>query len=311
MMAMEVYLLDNIIQTIIGNWFLFTQNFNLTSQTEIDTFVKIGYTKAWLGITNQYYHPILVSKYKELGNLQFVGGLLVTNFIVGFNVRDTKLVYSANELIDHNVIALYGPLLKSRMYKRFTTNGNVPLVIKSIKYFDSVDSCINTINLGKFGSQDSYSRYVYGQCPIAYFPLDSGLGYHNPLKGEYGPITIEYFYYNGNVWQYDIETIGGNDNSWFKTYKDNAGNLYYQHLFEFPQILIPYIETYAISKFASSPLSSTPLASASLSSTPMGSIPMGSVPMGSIPMGSIPMGSSLASTPLFVMYGSAPMSTYK
>jgi len=251
MMAIDIYLLDNIIDMIIRNWFMFTVKFKLTSQNEIDTFVKIGYPKAWLGITNQYYHPILVSKYKELSNLPYVGGLLITNFIIGFNIKENKLVYSSSELIDHNVIALYGPLLKSTIYKRFTINGNIPIVIKSINYFDSIDDTFNNIHLGKFGTQKSYSRFVYGQAPIASYTLLSGLGYYNPLRSEYGPVTIEYYYYNGNIWILDSETVGGNDDSWYNTYKDNAGNLYHQHLFEFPQILIPYIKSYSISKFAS------------------------------------------------------------
>jgi S1-C subfamily serine protease len=277
MIAMDGYLLDNIIQTIIHNWFVFTQIYGLTSQIQKDSLIKIGYPKAWLGITNQYFHPVLMSQYKELANLPYVGGLLVTNFIIGFNVRDESLVYSANELIDKNVIPLYGPLLKSTMYDRFTQNSNVPLVIKTISYFDSVDNIFQVIDIGKFGNQRPYSRYVYGQSPIC--SILQGSEYNEPFVFHYGPVTIDYYYYNGNVWQFDTETVGGNDSSWYNVYTDNTGTKYNQHLFEFPQILVPYIKSYNITKFASTPLSSIPMSSHQIASMPMSSMPMSSMPM--------------------------------
>ena len=254
MVAIDGYLLDNIIQVIISNWALYIDLLGITNQAKIDNFVKNGYPKAWLGITNQYNHPILAKTYKELANLSYVGGLLITNFIIGFNVRDEQFVYSSNDLVDRNVIKFDGPLLNSKIYSRFITNGNVPIVIKSISYFDTVNSSFEHFHIGKFGSQRPYSHYVYGQSYIATYQLPSE--YYNSLRFEYGPITIEYYYYDGEMWRSDIEKIGGNSTDWYVTYEDNAGNKYYQHKFEFPQILIPYVHDYSISKYSVTPFDS-------------------------------------------------------
>ena len=248
MVAVDGYLLDNVVQTIIGNWILYIDLLKITSQTKIDNFVKNGYPKAWLGITNQYNHPIMARTYKELSNLSYVGGLLITNFIIGFNVRDEKFVYSSNDLVDRNVIKFDGPLLNSNIYKRFITNGNVPIVIKSITIFDMVSSTFSKYEIGKFGNQLPYSHYVYGHSYLGAYQLSSE--YYNALRFEYGPITIEYYYYDGEVWKFDTEKTGGNTKEWYVTYTDNADNKYYQHKFEFPQILIPYVHDYSISKYS-------------------------------------------------------------
>lgn len=248
MVAIDGYLLDNIVQNIIANWNLFTNILGITDQLRIDNFVKNGYEKSWLGITNQYNHPILSKVYKELSNLSYVGGLLITNFIIGFNVRDEQFVYSSNDLIDRNVIKFEGPLINSKLYNRFITNGNIPIVIKSITFFDSINCAFRKIDIGKFGNQKPYSNYVYGQSYIASYELPDI--YYNNLKYEFAPITIEYFYYDGDTWTLDSEKIGDNTKEWYVTYDDNTGNKYFQHKFEFPEILIPYIHNYSISRYA-------------------------------------------------------------
>ena len=249
MVAIDGYLLDNIVQVIHHNWDLYIDLLGVTLQSEIDNFVKNGYPKSWLGINNQYNHPILAKIYKELANLSYVGGILITNFIIGFNVRDERFVFSSNDLVDRNVIKFDGPLLKSKIYSRFITNGNVPIVIKSMTFFDRVNSSFEHYNIGKFSNQRPYSHYVYGHSHIAVYTLPDT--YYNNLRFEYGPIIIEYFYYDGEMWKTDIEKIGGNSADWYVTYTDNTGNKYYQHKFEFPQILIPYVHDYSISKYSS------------------------------------------------------------
>ena len=247
--AIEGFLLANIITRIIENWNLYIIAPNITNQATIDNFVKNGFPKSWLGITNQYNHPIVAGMYKELANLSYTGGLLLTNFIIGFNVRDETFVYSANDLVDRNVIKFTGPLLTTELYNRFITNGSVPLVIVSISYFDSMTATFIKSFVGKFGKQEPYSNFVYGNSYIASYELPGN--YYNKFRFEYSPIRIEYYYYNGESWIFDTESIGGNSHDWYITYSDNAGNNYYQHLFEFPQILVPYVNDYSISKYAS------------------------------------------------------------
>lgn len=244
--ALSSYVLLNVIKTIIINW-SYIDLFNITDQQKIDNIVKNGYPKSWLGVINKYNHPILAKQHKELANLSYIGGLLLTNFIIGFNIRDEKFVYSSNDLLDSNVIKLTGPLLKTKLYSNFIKNGSVPIVLTTIKFFNSLSSEFVVLHVGKFGSQDPYSDFIYGMSSISTYNIS---GFNNSFKYEFAPITLEYWYYNGSVWKFEIETIGGNEPNWYITYIDNAGNSYYQHLFEFPQILIPYINDYSISTYA-------------------------------------------------------------
>ena len=249
MVALDGYLLHNIVEVIINNWTVYIDKLEVTDQSQIDNFIRNGYPKAWLGITNRYNHPVMTETYKELSSLSYVGGLLITNFIIGYNVRDNKFVFTSNELLDRNVIKLDGPLLDSKIYSRFIANGNVPIVIKSIIFYDIINSSFQNIKIGKFGGQQSYSRFVYGHSSIASYPNTSNSVYYNLVKNEFGPITIEYYYFDGNIWRNDTEKIGGNTADWYTIYKDNADNKYYQHKFEYPQILIPYVQNYSISKY--------------------------------------------------------------
>ena len=243
--ALTGVVLINVLTTIITNW-SYIDILGIIDQQKIDNIVKNGYPKAWLGVTNQYNHPMLAKEHKELANLSYIGGLLLTNFIIGFNIRDEKFVYSSNDLLDSNVIKLSGPLLKTNLYDNFIKNGGVPIVLTTIKCFNSISSEFELIPVGKFGGQKPYSDYVYGMSYIANYPITN---FNNSFKYEFAPIIIEYWYYNGNIWVFETEQIGSNEPNWYVTYRDNANNAYYQHLFEFPQILIPYVNDYSISKY--------------------------------------------------------------
>jgi hypothetical protein len=259
LIAIDNYILLNVIYVIIQRWKLLldiqkqidSTIIDSNSINRIDDFIKNGYPKSWLGISNQYNHPILASTYKELSNLSYIGGLLVTNFIIGFNYRDEKFVYTSRELVDRNVVKIDGPLIGTTMYKRFITNGNVPIVIKSITYYDRIINEMSKLIVGKFGEQQPYSKYVYSQQYITLIPSNNtGKNYYNIYNLEFAPIIIEYFYYDGMNWQTDSEQIGDNSELWYVNYTDNIGNIYHQHKFEYPFILLPYFKDYSISKYA-------------------------------------------------------------
>jgi hypothetical protein len=259
LIAIDNYILLNVIYVIIQRWKLLLSiqaenNTNITdanSINRIDDFIKNGYPKSWLGISNQYNHPVLAATYKELSNLNYIGGLLVTNFIIGFNFRDEKFVYTSRELVDRNVVKTDGPLINTDMYKRFITNGSVPIVIKAITYYDKITNEMTKLIVGKFGQQQPYSKFVYSQQYISLFPSNNtGSNYYNIYNSEFAPIIIEYFYYDGMNWQSDTEAIGDNSSDWYVDYTDNIGNIYHQHKFEYPLILLPYFKEYSISKYA-------------------------------------------------------------
>ena len=267
LIAIDNYILLNVIYSIIQRWKLLSvQIQTLTTITDanninrIDDFIKNGYPKSWLGISNQYNHPILASTYKELSNLKYIGGLLITNFIIGFNYRDEKFVYSSRELINKNVVKIDGPLINTTMYKRFITNGNIPIVIKSIIYYDGISDEMVKLFVGKFGTQQPYSKFVYAQQYITMVPSNNtGKKYYNIFNFEFAPIIINYYYYDGMRWKEDSESIGGDSEEWYVDYTDNVGNIYHQHKFEYPLILLPYFKEYSISKYAIQPLSNNSL----------------------------------------------------
>ena len=256
LIAIDNYVLLNVIFAIIQKWnlLLSLQIANTISDintvNRVDDFIKNGYPKAWLGIANQYNHPILAGTYKELSNLSYIGGLLVTNFIIGFNYRDENFVYTSRDLIDRNVFQIQGPLINTSMYTKFISNGSVPIIIKSITFYDGIQTEMVKLHIGKFGQQQSYSRFVYAQNYITLLNSDTSKNYYNLYILQFGPIIIEYYYYDGKQWNLETEQIGGNEEEWYVNYSDNIGNIYHQHKFEYPMTLLPYFSNYSISKYA-------------------------------------------------------------
>ena len=247
LVSLNSQILVNIIYEIVKKWDLLIAQ-NITDINLIDDITKNGFPKSWLGISAQYNHPSLSFKYKELSNLPYIGGLLITNFMIGFNFKTYEYVYNSADLINYNVIELKGPLLNTTMYKRFLENGSVPIVIKSIYYHDAITNEYNYYDIGKFKNQRPYSRFIYGH---QYITMVSSLNsdYYNLFSLIYPRIFIDYYYFNGKTWVFDVEYVGGNSPDWYHDYKDNMGNLYHQHKFEFPLILLPYLNRYVLTKF--------------------------------------------------------------
>ena len=242
--AIKNTILLNVIYQIIKKWNTLqfnTLQFN-TLQTEIgnqNNIIINGFQRSWLGIINEYNHPNLAKKYCELSTLSYIGGLVVTNVILGFNLKTNKFVFSPNELFNFNVVELKSPLIFSKLYQRLIKNDNIPIVIKTIYFRDNLKSEYCRCNIGKFGSQELYTKFIYGNQPISLTQtIDPTI--YNKFTPFYSNIIIDYFYYDDNHWILDSETIGGNCDKWFIDYKDNIQNIYRQHLFEYPQILTTF-----------------------------------------------------------------------
>jgi len=259
-----------------------------------------------LGVVCSYFNRATCTKFSpSLQSLPYTGGLIVQDFILGFNFVTNTYITDAVDLSQQNSIQINTPLLKSTIYKTFVNNGKNPLVFKSLSYFNGILSQYTTFHFGKYSNQVSYSKMTYGFTPIGNEPVS---GYVSSFKQFYPTVIIEYYWYDGAKWRLSTETVGGNDSDNYNIYTDTLGNKYLQHQFEFPFILIPYTKPFIYqlgsSTYSSSPMGSVPFGSIPMGSMPMGSMPMGSVPMGSSPMGSIPMGSSpMGSSPM----GSSPM----
>jgi len=234
------FVLSNVINVIIYRYFKFKASLDVIA---LNNLIKNGFPSAWLGADVEYWSSSSQSKYKQLVNLPYTGGVLLTNFIIGYDFKTNRKVYSPKFLNRHEVFQIKGPLLKTSLYKRFLDIGNVPIVLVSIAYFDSCYSSNVKRYVGKYSSQEAISYFYFGFETIAAYAIDSK--YSNPVRYEFPQVTLEYYYYNGADWVLTSEVVGGNDlTNDYVTYSDINGNLFFQHKFEYPYTLIDYVETY-------------------------------------------------------------------
>jgi hypothetical protein len=250
--GIQTKIMVNIINNCIGNWFYFQAVPKFKNNPVLIDYLKVLTSpKTWLGITCSYYNSKYSNqKFPFLNNFPYTGGLVVEDFILGFNFVKKSFITNANELGEFSSIRLNTPLLNSEMYKKYIDTSKTPLVIKSITYFNGFTNEYKKHNLGIYGNQDSYSSITYGLLPIKigimtppdYPDADE---YLFPIYQVYPTITIEYFYYNGAEWILEKEVVGGTDKSYYSTYKDNYGNKFYQHTFQLPYILYPYYAPYS------------------------------------------------------------------
>ncbi len=182
------------------------------------------------------------AKYPSLQNLNVTGGLLVTDFILGYDFIMKNIITTVKDLNKRNIFKIEGPLLNSQMYDRFLKTNN-PILLYEMTYFDSVQSNYQTIQIGKFSNQKPLSEYLYGIANIATFLSYDEFG-KLETKNQFGMVNIGYYWYNGQEWVYDEELIGGNGPEWYVTYNDRTGNVWKNvHKFEFPPILNPYVKS--------------------------------------------------------------------
>jgi len=241
-MGINNNLLRRVINEGINNWFRMTpiekNSIKITSYKIQDIFPK-----KWLGVEFQYYNPINPKNNKAFSNFKLNGGIVLTRFILGFNTITKRFVYDYDELAKQGVILLNPPLLDSEMYKKYIYNNRVPIVIKSMKFFDLVNGIYKTFYLGKYKGQYGMDIFTYGF-------MQMGTEEPQPWSGgqpvrRYGTIIFEYYYYNGESWILTREEIGGTGSDWFGDYfRDITMSYSYQHRYEFPRVLLPYCGTF-------------------------------------------------------------------
>jgi hypothetical protein len=236
------FVLNNIVIVMIYRYFQYSKLYE-NNIIALNNLVKDGFPSTWLGIDAEYWNPRSDAKIPQLVNLPYTGGVIIKNFIVGYNFKTNERVYSPKFLNMHEVFEIKGPLLNTKLYKRFVDSGNVPLVLVSASYFDSCYSSNIKRYFGKFSNQEALSYLYFGYEPTGSYLNDKQ--YLNPVRFEYPNLTLEYYYYDGEKWIFDSEIIGGNDlNNNYVVYTDINGNKYLQHKFQFPAILLDYVETF-------------------------------------------------------------------
>ena len=244
--SVNSFILSNLISNLIGKYTVFSVLFKDDIQ-KLNYQLKNAIVKKWLGVKWEYFHPFMsVHKCNLLKSLVWVGGIVVYDFILGFDYISKRFITLFEDMTKQGITKLNTPLLKTKMYSRFLYNSRVPIVIKSVQYFSVLTSEYNKFYFGKFSNQVSYSYITYNllQTATKYISDITPEKYTNTLAYQFGDIILEYYYYDGKDWILDTEIISGNGPDKYEVYTDNLGYKYLQHQLELPFILIPYLDTY-------------------------------------------------------------------
>lgn len=236
------HLLNKIINNCLNNWFNLIEKYGNNDIENIYYNIQDIFQKKWFGAVFQYFN-MNTSDLPEFNSFSYNQGILIKDFILGFNLKEKQFIYNYDKLRDQNVVKINTPLLNTRMYQRYLYSANnVPIILKSIKLFDSINGEYKTFQLGKNNEQSSIDILTYGLKEMSTTMNDTK--YTNIYLRHYDSITLSYYYYNGGIWMLDTEEVGGNDSSWYNEYADNFGHSFKQHKFEFPNILIPYLSPF-------------------------------------------------------------------
>jgi hypothetical protein len=244
-MAINSNIFNAVLSQAQGYWFNNKRKFGIDNIDKIRFYTKDVFPKKWLGCTCSYFNPSsqFIKKHPELIRLNHVGGVLVTDFIFGFNTNTKQFIYDPIDLGSQDAIQLNTPLLSTQLYKRFLVSGNVPILLKSIELFDLINGNYDNFLLGKYSGQTTLDFLTYGFVQYATVPNDST--FTNAVSRKFFKLFIQYFYYNGGEWVETTEQIGGNDDSWYNIYEDRVTkNKFKQHKFEYPIILVNYLKPF-------------------------------------------------------------------
>ena len=236
-------LFNKMINICLKNWFYLIEKNSINNIEKIKFNIQDIFPKKWLGAVLKYYH-FNTENNNHFNNFIYNQGIIITNFILGFNMNTKSFIYEYDDLSKQNVVKLDTPLLNTNMYKRYIYNNRIPIIIKNIRLFNSINGEYKTFQLGKNNEQNSFDVFTYGLKEMS--TTINNTKYTNTYLYHYNSITLSYYYYNGKEWIEDIEEVGGNDSSWYNEYTDNFGNIFYQHKFEFPDTLITYLSPFII-----------------------------------------------------------------
>lgn len=241
--CIDGFIAQNLLNNIIIRWSLYGKLY-ADDLILLNNYIKIGYTKRWLGIDFSYYNDSYSPHvHKALTNYNIMGGVVVNDFIIGWNRREKQFVYDIMKLNDPNAYKINTPLLNTKMYNRFIESSKTPIVITAATLFDGVRSVYEKYKLGRYDNQHTLEILTYGFSQLA--NLTNNIKQHTSrFLPIYGDIILEYYYFDGITWLKDTETISGNDPSRYNIYTDPMGYIYKQHILEFPIPLLNEMLSY-------------------------------------------------------------------
>jgi hypothetical protein len=232
-----------VVNNTISRWFVYGPLYKSNIKL-LNFFIKDGYPKRWLGARCSYYHQkVTPSKFKAFNNFNYNGGLVLEDFVLGFNYINKTFIYDTLELSKQGAVEFKSALINTKMYEKFIYSSRTPIVIKSIYFFENVHSNTSRYFMGKYGNQVGLDVITYGLGQVS--TVLNEPGFTNRVRRQYPTIEIEFYYYDGNEWKLDKEKVGGNTPDWYLTTTDPIGNKFYEHRFDVPSVLIPYIDVYA------------------------------------------------------------------
>jgi hypothetical protein len=210
----------------------------------VELLIQDMYAKKWLGAVLSYYQHVIASNLNSaFRTFSYNGGIIIHKFILGFDTINEVFLYEYEDLALDGVIRLNTPLLGTAMYQKYLENNNTPIVIKSIKMYDRVRRVYGDFNLGKYNGQVSFDVFTY--CFTRNSLYYNSEEYVNTIRQIFPSIYITYYYFNGQEWVLNSESVGGSDDSWFVEYTDNSGYKFLQNRFEFPKIFLQYLQPFS------------------------------------------------------------------
>ena len=238
---------STIATSIISNIILgdaFFSNLYKNDPIKLNFTQRFGLAPKWLGTIGSYFNiGRSVAKNLELRTLPYTGGYVIENFIVGYNIITGTFVTNPLQLGQQQIIKIDSPLLTSKLYKKYIESANTPIVIKSIRFFENKNSNYNTYPIGKYGNQYGLGVFSYGLRGIGAFNIvdESSNDYYFKFKEVFQDVKIVFYYFNGEKYVEDSDTIVCDDSS-YTVNKDGLGNKFYQDKWGFPINLITNLD---------------------------------------------------------------------
>ena len=239
--VIETSILSYFANNVIQKYNTIIKDITFNSFIDINELIKNQQQKSWLGIICSNFNRYDASYINDAFEyFLYTGGIIVHDFIIGLDFVKDKFITDSIELTEQNIIQLNTPLLNTQMYKKFIENDRTPMVIKSIVFYNGMKSEFEKYYFGIYSNQVSYGKFIFDFLPIS-TEFDTK---QQKIINLYQTIKIEYYWFDGFEWHLTEENVGDNLPESYSTYIDKTGQIYYQHNFEFPNILIPYMSSY-------------------------------------------------------------------
>ena len=240
---------STIATSIISNIILgdaFFSNFYKNDPVKLNFTQRFGLLPKWLGTIGSYFNiASSVAKRLELRTLPYTGGYVIEHFVVGYSVISGTFVTNPLQLGEQHIIKLETPLLNSKLYRKYIESSNTPIVIKSIRFFENKNSNYNTYQIGKYGNQHGLGVFSYGLRGIGASNLvDESTDYYFNFKQALQDVKINFYYFNGEKYVEDSETIVSDEDSSYTVNIDGLGNKFFQDKWTFPINLITKLDEY-------------------------------------------------------------------